>query len=160
MTTPSLQEQLQGPVDNAGIDFFNGGPGFDTISFEFLPFGITFTVSALGGATERIVIIPDELEMLYQNIESHIFTPFDDNVTLSDEDDLAFALAGDDIVHGSGGNDTIQGGPGDDFIDGGADLDIISFADGGSGIVFTVGDGGAGVTNKRTTCSTGRNNKQ
>ncbi|WP_341486571.1 VCBS domain-containing protein [Pararhizobium sp. A13] len=61
-----------------------------------------------------------------------------DTINGDNGNDLLVGGADDDILNGGGGNDWLMGGAGNDAIDGGSNIDLIDFADGTSGVTFTL----------------------
>ncbi|MEW6292453.1 MAG: calcium-binding protein [Pseudomonadota bacterium] len=77
--------------------------------------------------------------MLEARVTPVAATPFDDNLTLSAEDDIVDALAGNDYLYGRGGNDWLMGGDDHDYLYGEGGNDRL---EGGGGVDRL--DGGAG----------------
>ncbi|NES22541.1 MAG: calcium-binding protein [Symploca sp. SIO3E6] len=92
---------------NAGIDYFDGGEGIDTVNFTHENFAVNVDLSQ-----NRATYIDDagvEVVETLINIENLVGTAFND------------VLIGDD------GNNWLQGNGGVDYFDGGEGIDIVSF---------------------------------
>ena len=109
-------------------DFFDGGPGFDTLSYSTSNAGVTVnleTRDAEGGHAEGDV---------FQSIE---------NIIGSDHDDVLTGEDGVNILRGGGGDDLLEGGENGDTLDGGEGTDTASYENSLSGIVIDLGRGTA-----------------
>lgn len=104
-----------------GRERFDGGSGFDTVSYAHSGAGVIASL-ARGFGTGG-----DAALDLYTSIESLGGTSYDDILTGEDGRNNLRALGGDDIIFGRGGIDRIAGGRGDDTIDGGDGSDYILF---------------------------------
>ncbi|NES22364.1 MAG: calcium-binding protein [Symploca sp. SIO3E6] len=92
---------------NGGTDYFDGGEGFDSVSFTLEKFAITADLSQ-----NRATYIDDAGEEVVEtllNIESLIGSAFNDT------------LIGDD------GNNWLRGNGGVDYFDGGDGVDLVNF---------------------------------
>jgi len=129
-------------IGGAGADSFDGGAGTDTADFSDETGPVI--VNLLTGTAET----PDGTETLV-GIENIIGTPFDDDLTGDNNDNMIEGLDGDDVIRGLGGHDNLKGDEGADLIRGGLDSDDIdgdSGADsinGGEGDDHIKGHGGA-----------------
>ena len=114
-----------------GIDQFDAGLGFDTISFGSHTEGLT--VRGTSGWAET----PGGTRVTtFTGVESLLGTSYDDDMTGTSGtnildgrsgDDTLSSGAGDDTVRGGLGNDHLTGGSGNDTIDGGGDTDYAYF---------------------------------
>ncbi len=94
-----------GPEDN--------GPGFDSISWEDSPAGVTVDLvagTAVGEGADTIVLQP---------AIKVVGSAHADSVTGSERDEVFDTGPGDDVVVSAGGDDAIDQGPGDDRVDAG-----------------------------------------
>lgn len=115
---------------------YNGGDGFDTLSFAS-SFGSTITLSgdtvhtALTG-TDYIYNIEavrgsGESDVIYGDVNKsyHLLAGFGDDVAYAgDQGDVLFGEAGADTLYGGLGADTLDGGQGSDLLVGGAGDDV------------------------------------
>lgn len=115
---------------------YNGGDGFDTLSFAS-SFGSTITLSgntvhtALTG-TDYIYNIEavrgsGENDVIYGDVNKsyHLLAGFGDDVVYAgDQGDVLFGEAGADTLYGGLGADTLDGGQGSDLLVGGAGNDV------------------------------------
>jgi len=112
---------------NGGEDYFDGGDGFDSVSFTLEKFAINADLSQ-----NRATYIDDagvEVVETLLNIESLIGSAFDDR------------LIGDD------GNNWLRGNGGVDYFDGGDGVDLVNFFNEKSGITADLSQGSATYTN-------------
>lgn len=123
-----------GPEDN--------GRGFDPISWEDSPSGVTVDLvagTAVGEGTDTIVLQP---------AISIVGSSHSDTVMGSDREDLVETGPGDDVIDTAGGNDSVSGGSGDDVVDTG-DGDDYVFVGRGADLV-TMGAGNDDIVIGRT----------
>jgi serralysin len=102
-----------------GDDLFDGGDGFDTVSYALSKTAIDASLGkgiAIGEGTDRLI-----------EIEGLIGSRFADTLEGSSEDDLLAGGDGDDVIRGLAGNDTIFGDAGADHVDGGSGIDVVYF---------------------------------
>ena len=114
----------------------DGGSDIDTILVDFTDNGsgmsgtMNSAWSYIGGS--------------YSNLESAGFnlTDYDDDVSLTGNDEVAYGLDGDDILHGRYGADTLYGGDGNDTLYGGNDnsVDLLYGGDGNDELYGGVGN--------------------
>jgi serralysin len=123
-----------------GEDYIDGGGGgHDRYQIETPPFAIIVDLSGPVG-TARLVL-PDgsfETDTLV-NIEEVSATEFDDDITLSDVDNVAIGENGNDTIRGLAGNDTLIGDQGHGFFGTTAGDDVLI---GGLGKDMLTGNGG------------------
>ena len=129
-----------------GSDYIDGGGGaHDRYQIETPPFGLIVDLSSpVGSAT---LVFPDggfETDTLV-NIEDISATQFDDDITLSNVDNVAIGENGNDVIRGLAGNDTLIGDqghgffgttPGDDTLIGGLGKDTMTGNEGADTFVF------------------------
>ncbi len=115
-----------------GADAYDGGDGFDTVSYLASATLIELNLETGAGTG-------DAAGDTFANIESILGSNFDDIIT---------GDAGDNSISGGGGADTLNGGAGNDTLVGGAQNDIINGGDGDDLILGELGvdilNGGAG----------------
>jgi len=131
--------------DSARAERFDGGEGSDTIDggggahdryqIETPPFGIIVDISSPVGFA-KLVFDDGSFETdTLVNIEEISATEFDDDITLSDVDNVAIGENGNDVIRGLAGNDTLIGDqghgffgttPGDDVLIGGLGKDTMT----------------------------------
>jgi serralysin len=99
-----------------GDDYIDGGGGeHDRYQIETPPFGVTVDIS---GPVGFVTLVSDEgvqTDTLV-NIEEISATQLDDDITLSDVDNVAIGQNGNDIIRGLAGNDTLIGDEGHGFF--------------------------------------------
>lgn len=104
------------------LDVFNGGSGFDTVSYASASTSIWADLKT--GVASRWAsgaYAPDSLV----SIESVIGGAHKDWLLASDAGNHLNGLGGDDELYGGNGDDTLYGGTGDDQIWGGANQDVM-----------------------------------
>ena len=112
----------------SGIDIIDGGNDvyYDKISYATSPAGVTINLeqgTASGGDAEGDTII---------NIEWVAGSPFDDNITGTQERNILRGGDGNDILNGLGGWDSLYGGQGEDTLNGGAGDDVFIWDENGA----------------------------
>jgi Ca2+-binding RTX toxin-like protein len=120
-----------GPEDN--------GRGFDPISWEGSPSGVTVDLvagTAVGEGTDTIVLQP---------AIGIVGSKHADTVTGSDQEDLVETGPGDDVVDTAGGSDVVSGGSGDDDVDTGDGDDYVFVGRGADVVTTGAGDDGATI---------------
>jgi Ca2+-binding RTX toxin-like protein len=126
----------------AGGDQINGGPGFDTASYNTSGSGVSInlkTAAMSGGHAAGDVLI---------SIEAIIGSSFADTVTGDDASNRLDGGSGNDSLVGGVGNDTLLGGTGNDTLSGEAGNDRLDGGDssdtllGGEGIDWLEGAAG------------------
>lgn len=148
----------------SGLINANGGTGIDTLDLRdnFLTFGNPYSFNMTTGVIVGLSF-PFEAVGTAVNFENLFLDNWTWTVTGNAADNgitggtlvdtIDGGLGNDDIRSGLG-NDNISGGEGDDFlqpgagtntIHGGNGSDTLSFYDQAAGVVFTLGEGGAGV---------------
>ena len=104
-----------------GIDIVDGGENFDTLSFEGanggLNVGLTFQTVLIDKTTGDVSVggratIGTSITN-FSNIESFIFTDFDDYIVGTSGRDNFTGNKGSDFLFGAQGNDYLVGGEGD-----------------------------------------------
>ncbi|NET56420.1 MAG: calcium-binding protein [Symploca sp. SIO2E6] len=95
---------------SAGIDYFDGGEGIDTVHFVYDKFAITADLSQ--GLATYIDDAGVEVVETLINIENLVGTAFDDRLI------------------GNESNNQLRGNGGADYFDGGAGIDSVAFANG------------------------------
>ena len=128
-----------------GNDYIDGGGGaHDRYQIETPPFGITVDISSPVGFMTLVSDEGIETDTLV-NIEEISATEFDDDITLSNVDNVAIGENGNDIIRGLAGNDTLIGDqghgffettPGNDTLIGGLGKDTMTGNEGADTFVF------------------------
>jgi Ca2+-binding RTX toxin-like protein len=118
-----------------GNDYIDGGGGAHyRYHIETPPFGITVDISSPVGFMTLVSDDGVETDTLV-NIEEISATEFDDDITLSNVDNVAIGENGNDVIRGLAGNDTLIGDqghgifgttPGDDTLIGGLGKDTMT----------------------------------
>lgn len=126
---------------------FDGGAGYDFLSFARAGFGITFSLLGQGHAQD----LGGGHMVTVNGIEAFSGTGFADNLTGDDKDNYILSSGGDDIVHAGGGNDFVyiedDVGPYTLVIaDGGSGNDTLSFLFSAEGLKFSLALQGAAQT--------------
>jgi Ca2+-binding RTX toxin-like protein len=133
----------------ASNDYFDGGDGIDTLSFEWVPYrvwaslGTTTAHDYDGGPGMTLAaraydfIAPGNLvqgseDTVILNIENLTGSFRDDFLIGSDGDNvISGGSSGNDYIDGAAGNDILMPGGGADHVYGGPGVDTVSFADRG-----------------------------
>ncbi|AVQ01541.1 hypothetical protein B7G68_06550 [Caulobacter segnis] len=110
---------LNGEADD---DSYDGGDGFDTVTYESASSGVTVDLTKIGPQNTR----GGGVETL-ANIESLKGSAFADTLTGDDGANTLNGGAGADSLSGGGGDDLLIGGAGDDTLDGGAGADTVRY---------------------------------
>ena len=92
-----------------------GGSGTNTLDFSIAGQLITLNLGLESGQTQLVDSNNDEVT-LEGKFDEYIGSPYGNNVTLNDDNDLAYAVAGNTTITGGAGNDSIVGGSGNDII--------------------------------------------
>lgn len=104
-----------------GADVYDGGAGYDTISYLWSDRGLTvdLTVAApqAGNYGHLDVVL---------NMEGVIGTPYADTFSGTDQANEFWGGNGDDVLTGRGGADDLTGGGGNDHLDGGDGDDLLT----------------------------------
>jgi Ca2+-binding RTX toxin-like protein len=104
-----------------GADVYDGGAGFDTMSYY----------SALRGVTIDLTVTTPQagnvggLDVVL-NIEGVIGSIYADTLSGTDQANTLWGASGEDILLGRGGDDQLEGGPGNDYLDGGDGDDTLT----------------------------------
>ena len=105
--------------DSTGLDFYDGGDGFDTLDFSQITDG-PVSVVLNAGTLSTFYIQRNGVWTVggtFQNFERVIGTQFDDQISALDGGShTLFGGAGNDIIIGGSGNDSIDGGTGADTM--------------------------------------------
>ena len=141
-------DMIDGGLSN---DTLNGGPGPDVLDGEEGADLVSYR-SETGGVTVNLALgtgsAPSGDDAL-SNIESVIGSPFNDNITGSEDSNLIKALRGRDSVRAGGGPDTVRLGPGNDSARGGSGDDNLFGGNGNDRLFGGSGDDlGAGGRGK------------
>ncbi|HWT52135.1 MAG TPA: hypothetical protein VN113_08140, partial [Caulobacter sp.] len=126
-------------------DTFDGGAGFDTVSYEYMTGPVTVDLSVSWGQETRT-----GGQAVLMNVEALKGSAFDDVLAGNGEANTLEGGAGKDALNGGGGDDVLIGGAGDDTIDGGAGEDTARYA--GKQTDYSVvrnGDGSTTVSDLR-----------
>ncbi len=103
---------------SAGADYYDGGDGYDILSYAASSAGIILDVSSTGTGG-------DALNDLVYNVEEIVGTNFDDTIAGGSSNELIQGGSGADQLFGGGGDDTLTGGRQNDTIFGGLGNDVI-----------------------------------
>ncbi len=136
----------------SGIDIIDGGDSInsDIISYATSPAGVIVNLdlgTTAGGDAEGDTLI---------NIEWVTGSPFDDDISGTQEVNILRGGNGNDILNGLGGGDTLYGGEGVDILNGGSGNDVFIWdqdgefndnIDGGEGSDTLTFDTGVTVSN-------------
>ena len=108
--------------DALGIDRFDGGAGFDTVSFNFhstASVQVDLANSTLnGGMAKGLTLVA---------VEGVVGSDRDDDIRGAAASETLSGGLGDDRLDGRGGNDNLRGGGGSDLLFGGAGADRFVF---------------------------------
>jgi Ca2+-binding RTX toxin-like protein len=130
-----------------GSDLYDGGTGFDAVSYQYRNTAVSVTLDAVGndgGSGENDNVLAERL----------IGGSSNDTLTGGSANETLEGRGGNDTIDGQGGNDTIKGGAGNDLETGGtgndhlygnAGADSMNTQDGVSGNDTAVGGNGADV---------------
>ena len=127
---------------NLGADVFDGGAGFDTVSFAGYPLwfvtGVTLSLATGYDSWTGNRLI---------GIEALEGGPGADRFTGNAEANRLAGAAGNDVLKGEGGDDTLLGQQGDDTLAGGDGTDMVRFSDAsydpGTGVIVDLEAGTA-----------------
>ena len=97
----------------ATFDYYDGGVGSDTASFERFTSAVNFNLTTGRGSGYTAVTYGDGFVAI-------------ENVTGSNSNDIIYGDEVANTLKGLGGNDQLYGGEGNDIIEGGEGVDIIS----------------------------------
>ena len=92
-----------------------GGSGTNTLDFSISSQPININLKLESGQMQFVDSSNDEVT-LEGKFNEYIASHNGDNVTLNDDNDLAYATAGNTTITGGAGNDSIVGGSGNDII--------------------------------------------
>jgi Ca2+-binding RTX toxin-like protein len=128
-----------------GNDYIDGGGGaHDRYQIETPPVGVTVDISSPVGFVTLADDDGVQTDTLV-NIEEISATEFDDDITLSDVDNVAIGENGNDVIRGLAGNDTLIGdqghgfrgtAPGNDVLIGGLGKDTMTGNEGADTFVL------------------------
>jgi Ca2+-binding RTX toxin-like protein len=106
-------------LDVGGADYFGGGAGTDTVSYQDSPEPVTADADSVSGddgaATEGDTIAGD--------VEEIGGSRYSDTLTAVGQSSALWGMDGVDLITGGPGNDKLYGGDGDDTIRGNAGAD-------------------------------------
>lgn len=97
-----------GAVRTTG-DKYDGGAGFDTVSYQNAAAGVSLILSGGGSGG-------DANKDAYTSIEQVIGSAYDDDIAGDSADNTLYGGAGNDVLSGAGGDDTLYGGEGNDLL--------------------------------------------
>ncbi len=127
------------PLPSSAPDYYDGGPGNDTVSLAYSQSGVTIDLGISGtpqvtggGGTVTLVSVEN---LIGSN-------DYADSITGSTVANVLQGGGGNDTLRGMGGNDTLLGGNGDDTLTGGSGSDMLT---GGAG-TDTFTDTAAGLS--------------
>jgi hypothetical protein len=143
----------RGPLDDffnatAGRDYFSGGSGSDTVSYNNATSGVS--VSLQGAVTNPGLYA--QFDTLV-SIENLVGSKYNDTLFGSQGANVILGRGGNDTIYGNGGNDRLYGGSGNDtihasairgesvVIDGGSGADNLNFYTVGGNAEITTGSG-------------------
>jgi Ca2+-binding RTX toxin-like protein len=124
-------DTLRASVTSDGADTFNGGTGYDDVTYELRTENLTLNVCQSAGVMgceagecdcTRMSGVPEENDRLV-NVEDVTGGEGDDVVRGSDLAESLSGGPGDDEIYGLGGSDVLYGQRGNDLFDGGPDGD-------------------------------------
>lgn len=128
------------PDDGGAWDYYMGGNGSDTVTFEKLAAGITFDLAnfRVPNSPDYSLINGDYLH----SIENLRGTDFVDSIGGDGTANRLNGGAGDDLLYGYSGDDVLEGDSGADLIHGGGQWDTASYEHSPSAVWvdFTVGE--------------------
>jgi Ca2+-binding RTX toxin-like protein len=142
---------------SAGINHFDGGDGFDTVSYEDYTEGVN--IFAEPEPNPYFINILDT----FVNVEKIVGSNFDDyivgdrlgvgsNNVLDGGDGDDWLYGDDETNHGAGtgigGNDQLYGGSGDDYLKGGNGVDLLTGGFASDRFEFFKSDSGVGAGNR------------
>jgi VCBS repeat-containing protein len=127
----------------AGDDFYDGGPGIDTLTYPSTSQGITVDMNEIDRSTNASVAAILTGAGLATNtpvglatgaeIGTDAFRSFE-NVTGGSGNDTIRGNSAVNIIDGGSGSDRISGGGGNDRLDGGAGGDVLDYSDVSNGV--------------------------
>ncbi|EJL22414.1 putative calcium-binding protein, partial [Caulobacter sp. AP07] len=97
-----------------GADIYDGGAGYDTISYTYSDRGVTIDLTVTtpqAGAYGDLDIV--------LNVEGVTGSAYADTLSGNDQANDLWGNSGDDILIGRGGTDELTGNDGNDYLDGG-----------------------------------------
>jgi hypothetical protein len=114
-----------------GTDQLNGGPGFDTVSYEARTAAVTASADGVADSGE-----PGEQDLITTSVDGIEGGDGNDMLTASPSVDAALSgYAGDDTLVGGPGDDTMFGGLGDDALVGNGGDDLAAAGDLGNQLI-------------------------
>lgn len=126
-------------VDQDGggtFDYFNGGPGWDTATFERFGHGVHADLKEGRGGGLSTSIYGDG----WVSIENLTGTGLGDTLFGDENDNRLRGLAGNDYICGYEGNDIMEGGAGADIFEGGPGLNTLSYEHSPEGVYVSFED--------------------
>lgn len=119
-------------VASQGGDFYEGGAGVDTISYENSARGVSVDIDKSTQSRQAGDASYDQL----RNVENVWGSDYADRFYGDSGDNLLAGGRGDDLLEGGRGDDTLIGGIGDDILEGGRGADLFVFtADDGKDVI-------------------------
>jgi Ca2+-binding RTX toxin-like protein len=146
MATKNDDESTADDFYGPHYDWFYGGSGSDTVSYELS--GQMIEASLETGWAHRMVKNQSTSYDQLDSIENLVGSAHNDRLygsSVANElrgfggDDKVYGYAGNDRLFGESGNDTVDGGTGNDTVDGGSGNDVLLGGDGNDAL-----DGGSG----------------
>ncbi len=129
-------------ADGLTYDYFDGGTGSDTISYERFASGVLFDINS-GRNTLWHPDVRSAGGDHFVGIENIVGTSFQDWLLGDEYANHIKGLGGNDYLHGREGDDTLEGGAGADLLDGGPGIDTASYAGSSSGVYVDLGTSSA-----------------
>ena len=121
----------------AGDDFYDGGPGIDTLTYPSTTLGVFVDMNAIDRSSNATVAAILTNAALPTNTPVGIATGAEigtdafrnfENVTGGSGNDTIWGDAGANTIDGGGGNDVVRGGLGNDTLIGGAGIDTLDYS--------------------------------
>jgi Ca2+-binding RTX toxin-like protein len=111
-------------IATPAVDMFNGGRGFDTVSYQLATTGVTVDL------VRSSLNTGDAAGDRFRSIEGLIGSSFDDALFGNHKRNVIDGRDGNDRLYGFGGDDSLFGGAGDDVLEGGMGKDRLYGGDG------------------------------
>jgi Ca2+-binding RTX toxin-like protein len=118
-------------------DYFDGGAGIDTVSFERFSGGVGVDLRTGAGDGYTTRTYGDG----WVSVENLTGGNFDDWLAGDWQSNLLRGLAGNDTIYGLEGDDRIEGGAGRDTMYGGSGIDTLSYQNSDGGVLVHMGTG-------------------
>lgn len=120
-------------------DYFDGGAGSDTVSFERFASGVSVDMRTGAGDGYTTRTYGDG----WVSIENLTGSRHRDHLVGDWQNNVLRGLDGNDTIHGLDGNDVIEGGAGADTMYGGAGIDTLSYENSLAAVSVDLGTGAA-----------------